>query len=45
MALMDERALLMALESASLGVWDWDIPSGRMSFSPLSASMLGRRPE
>lgn len=45
MALMDERALLMALESASLGIWDWDIPSGRMSFSPLWASMLGRRPE
>ncbi len=40
-----EQRLLMALQGASLGVWDWDIPSGRMSFSPLWAEMLGRRSE
>lgn len=40
-----EKRLLMALQGASLGVWDWDIPSGRMLFSPLWASMLGRRVE
>jgi diguanylate cyclase (GGDEF)-like protein/PAS domain S-box-containing protein len=36
-----ERRLLMALQGASLGVWDWDIGSGRMNFSPLFAEMLG----
>ena len=40
-----EKRLMMALQGASLGVWDWDIPSGRMLFSPLWASMLGRRVE
>ncbi len=40
-----EQRLLMALQGASLGIWDWDIGSGRMSFSPLWAAMLGRRLE
>jgi|GEM_PF-1219220 len=38
-----EQRLMMALQGASLSVWDWDIPTGRMLFSPLWASMLGRR--
>ena len=37
-----EQRLLMALQGASLGIWDWDIGTGRMSFSPLWAEMLGR---
>ncbi len=37
-----EQRLMIALQGASLGIWDWDIRSGRMSFSPLWAAMLGR---
>jgi len=36
-----EQRLMMALQGASLGIWNWDIPVGRMSFSPLWAAMLG----
>lgn len=36
-----ERRLLMALQGAALGVWDWDIGSGQMNFSPLFAEILG----
>jgi diguanylate cyclase (GGDEF)-like protein/PAS domain S-box-containing protein len=40
-----ERRLLLALEGAGLGLWDWDVPSGKASFSPVWARMLGYAPE
>lgn len=36
-----ERRLMLALEGAELGLWDWDVPSGRASFSPVWCRMLG----
>lgn len=40
-----EQRLLAALQGASLGIWDWHIPSGQMNFSPTWAKMLGLDPE
>lgn len=36
-----EQRMGMALQSASLGLWDWHIPSGKVIFNDLWASMLG----
>lgn len=36
-----ERRLMLALEGAELGLWDWDVPSGRATFSPVWGRMLG----
>ena len=36
-----ERRLMLALEGAELGLWDWDVPSGRANFSPVWCRMLG----
>lgn len=36
-----ERRLMLALEGAELGLWDWDVPSGRTTFSPVWGRMLG----
>ncbi|HNO63514.1 MAG TPA: MASE3 domain-containing protein, partial [Thauera aminoaromatica] len=36
-----ERRLMLALEGAELGLWDWDVPSGRANFSPMWCRMLG----
>ena len=36
-----ERRLMLALEGAELGFWDWDVPSGRANFSPMWCRMLG----
>jgi diguanylate cyclase (GGDEF)-like protein/PAS domain S-box-containing protein len=38
-----EQRMGMALQSASLGLWDWHIPSGKVVFNDLWASMLGYR--
>ncbi len=40
-----ERRLALALESASLGLWDWHVPSGWVSFDVQWAGMLGLTPD
>ncbi len=39
--LASRERLSLALEAAQDGVWDWDIPSGRMVYSRSWAAMLG----
>lgn len=36
-----ERRLAMALDGAALGLWDWQIPSGKVVYSAHWARMLG----
>jgi PAS domain S-box-containing protein len=36
-----EERLALALEAGNLGFWDWDVPSGRVSFGGRWAAMLG----
>ena len=36
-----ERRFSFAVEGAGDGIWDWDIKTNEMSFSPLYAQMLG----
>lgn len=36
-----ERRLMLALEGAELGLWDWDVQSGTANFSPVWRRMLG----
>ncbi|TMW75047.1 diguanylate cyclase, partial [Thauera sp. UPWRP] len=36
-----ERRLALALESAALGLWDWHVPSGWVSYDALWLGMLG----
>lgn len=36
-----ERRLMLALEGAGLGLWDWDVQSGAANFSPVWRRMLG----
>ncbi|HNB44601.1 MAG TPA: PAS domain S-box protein [Burkholderiaceae bacterium] len=38
-----EQRLTMAIDGAALGLWDWDIPSGRVTFNDRWAEMLGLR--
>ncbi len=40
-----ERRVMLALEGAGLGLWDWDVPSGRTSFSPMWSRIVGYAPE
>jgi PAS domain S-box-containing protein len=35
------KRLTLALEAASMGAWDWDIPSGIMTWSPETHRLLG----
>ncbi len=37
----NEERLTLALEAASMGTWDWDIPTGRMTWSPQTHRLLG----
>ncbi len=39
-----EQRLQLALEGADLGMWDWDIQSGSIYYSPRYLSMLGYGP-
>lgn len=39
-----ERRVMLAIEGASLGLWDWDVRSGRASYSPTWGRMLGYEP-
>lgn len=41
----DDIRLQLALEAASDGIWDWDIPSGKTYFSPRYFTMLGYEPD
>lgn len=36
-----EERIQMALRGGDLGIWDWDVPSGRVLFDRRSAEMLG----
>ncbi|HJV06625.1 MAG TPA: diguanylate cyclase [Chromobacteriaceae bacterium] len=38
-----EERLSLALRGGELGLWDWDIPSGRLDVDTRWASMLGRQ--
>jgi diguanylate cyclase (GGDEF)-like protein/PAS domain S-box-containing protein len=40
-----ERRMMLALEGAGLGLWDWDVPSGKASFSPVWLRILGYAPD
>lgn len=40
-----EERLTYALDATLDGLWDWDIPSGRVYFSPQWARLLGFAPE
>lgn len=40
-----EERLALALEGAELGIWDWDISSGRLTRNERWAKMLGYGPE
>lgn len=40
-----ERRVMLALEGAELGLWDWDVLSGRVSYSPTWGRMLGYEPD
>ena len=37
--------MALVLEGGELGLWDWDVPSGRCEFDARGSAMLGRRPE
>jgi PAS domain S-box-containing protein len=37
----NEERLTLALEAASMGTWDWDIPAGTMTWSPETRRLLG----
>ncbi len=37
----NEERLTLALAAASMGTWDWDLPSGDMSWSPETHRILG----
>ncbi|MBI2745717.1 MAG: EAL domain-containing protein [Burkholderiales bacterium] len=39
-----QQLLTLAIESASLGVWHWDIPSGRMDVNDRMLALLGYQP-
>jgi PAS domain S-box-containing protein len=41
----EDIRLQLALEAASDGIWDWDIPSGKTCFSPRYFTMLGYEPD
>jgi PAS domain S-box-containing protein len=36
-----EARLALATKAAALGIWDWDLASGRMTYSPLAKSICG----
>jgi len=40
-----EERLKLAMEAASDGLWDWDVPSGKAVFSPRYYTMLGYEPD
>jgi PAS domain S-box-containing protein len=37
----NEERLALALEAASMGMWDWHLPTGRMNWSPETHEMFG----
>ncbi len=39
-----QQLLTLAIESASLGVWHWDIPTGQMNVNDRMLALLGYRP-
>jgi len=41
---LSKERLKLALEGSNVGLWDWDIQSGKVYFSPLWESLLGFTP-
>ncbi len=41
----NEERLNLAVDGASLGIWDWDIETGEIDFNDHWADMLGYRPD
>jgi PAS domain S-box-containing protein len=40
-----EARLELATQAASLGIWDWEIATGRMTYSPIARGICGFTPE
>ncbi len=40
-----EARLALATHAASLGIWDWEVTSGRMNYSPLAREICGFAPD
>ncbi len=40
-----EAEAFLSQEGAGMGVWDWDVPSGRVNYGRRCAEILGYRPE
>ncbi len=40
-----EARLELATKAASLGIWDWDVATGRMTYSPLAKAICGFPPD
>ncbi|MBA3578282.1 MAG: PAS domain S-box protein, partial [Sphingomonas sp.] len=40
-----EARLELAAQAASLGIWDWEIATGRMTYSPLAKAICGFDPD
>ncbi|MBJ6726696.1 PAS domain-containing hybrid sensor histidine kinase/response regulator [Geomesophilobacter sediminis] len=41
----DENRLLLALDAAHLGMWDWHLPSGRVTWNKEHFRMMGYEPD
>jgi PAS domain S-box-containing protein len=41
---VSQQRLVLALEAANEGLWDWELPSGKAYLSPSYYAMLGYRP-
>lgn len=40
-----EARLALATQAASLGIWDWEVATGRMTYSPLAKEICGFAPD
>jgi PAS domain S-box-containing protein len=40
-----EARLELATDAAALGIWDWDVSTGRMTYSPLARAICGFPPD
>jgi PAS domain S-box-containing protein len=40
-----EARLELATQAAALGIWDWDVPTDRMTYSPLAKAICGFAPD
>jgi PAS domain S-box-containing protein len=42
---LSEERLSLAIQAADLGTWDWDIPAGRLVWSPRCLALFGLPPQ